>query len=97
MSASTTTSIKLDDDLKARLKALAATRRRTVHWLMREAIAEYVAREEGGAEAPRAPAPQPPPSRPPLAAAPPPSQEAYEWLAQLEAKGVSVRPSRRRL
>ena len=42
----TATSIKLDDDLKGRIQHLAATRRRTPHWIMREAIAEYVQREE---------------------------------------------------
>lgn len=40
------TSIKLDDDLKGRVKHLAAARRRSPHWIMREAIAEYVSREE---------------------------------------------------
>ena len=80
MAASTTTSIKLDDALKARLQQLAAARRRTVHWLMREAVAEYVEREEqravtawndfqaGGGDK---------------------TQEAYAWLARLEAKGIS--------
>lgn len=38
--------IKIDDDLKARLKRLAEARQRTSHWLMREAILQYVAREE---------------------------------------------------
>lgn len=38
--------IKIDEDLKARLKRLAEARQRTSHWLMREAILEYVAREE---------------------------------------------------
>ena len=41
-----TTSLKLDGVLKARLQRLATTRRRTAHWLMREAIAQYVEREE---------------------------------------------------
>jgi predicted transcriptional regulator len=40
------TSIKLDDELKGRVQNLAAARRRTSHWIMREAIAEYVEREE---------------------------------------------------
>ena len=39
-------SIKIDEDLKARLKRLADSRQRTSHWLMREAISQYVAREE---------------------------------------------------
>jgi predicted transcriptional regulator len=40
------TSLKLDDNLKGRVRHLAATRRRTAHWIMREAIAQYVEREE---------------------------------------------------
>lgn len=40
------TSIKLDDDLKGRIQHLADVRRRSAHWLMREAIEQYVAREE---------------------------------------------------
>lgn len=40
------TSIKLDDDMKGRVKHLAKARQRTSHWIMREAIAQYVEREE---------------------------------------------------
>ena len=40
------TSIKLDDDLNNRVRRLAAQRQRSPHWIMREAIREYVAREE---------------------------------------------------
>jgi predicted transcriptional regulator len=40
------TSIKLDDELKGRVQHLAEARRRSAHWIMREAITEYVAREE---------------------------------------------------
>lgn len=40
------TSIKLDDDLKGRVQHLASARRRTSHWIMREAISQYVEREE---------------------------------------------------
>ena len=40
------TSIKIDDELKSRVKALASQRRRTPHWIMLEAIRQYVAREE---------------------------------------------------
>jgi len=40
------TSIKLDDELKGRVQDLAAARRRSSHWIMREAIAQYVEREE---------------------------------------------------
>lgn len=40
------TSIKLDDELKGRIQHLAEIRRRSSHWIMREAIAQYVDREE---------------------------------------------------
>ena len=38
--------IKIDEDIKARVKRLAHSRQRTAHWLMREAITQYVEREE---------------------------------------------------
>ncbi|MBK6613268.1 ribbon-helix-helix protein, CopG family [Ottowia sp.] len=38
--------IKIDEDIKARVKRLAEARHRTAHWLMREAITQYVEREE---------------------------------------------------
>ena len=41
-----TVSVKLDEATHQRLKQLADTRSRTPHWLMREAIETYVAREE---------------------------------------------------
>ena len=40
------TSVKLDDDLKSRIQHLAETRNRSAHWIMREAIRDYVEREE---------------------------------------------------
>ncbi|WP_439633316.1 CopG family ribbon-helix-helix protein [Glycocaulis sp.] len=40
------TSIKLDDDMKRRVQDLARTRKRSSHWIMREAISQYVEREE---------------------------------------------------
>lgn len=40
------TSVKLDDDMKGRVQHLAVVRKRTSHWIMREAIAQYVEREE---------------------------------------------------
>ena len=40
------TSVKLDDDLKGRVRQLAGQRRRSAHWIMREAIEQYVEREE---------------------------------------------------
>ncbi|WP_116368616.1 CopG family ribbon-helix-helix protein [Parahaliea mediterranea] len=42
----TPTSIKLDDELRSRIQHLADHRRRSAHWLMREAIEQYVEREE---------------------------------------------------
>lgn len=41
-----TTSLKLDVKVKERVQRLASARRRSPHWLMREAIEEYVDREE---------------------------------------------------
>lgn len=40
------TSIKIDDTLKARVQQLASQRRRSPHWIMLEAIQQYVEREE---------------------------------------------------
>jgi predicted transcriptional regulator len=40
------TSVKLDDQLKNRIQHLAEVRHRSTHWIMREAIREYVDREE---------------------------------------------------
>lgn len=38
--------VKIDADTKARVQRLAAARNRSPHWLMREAISQYVEREE---------------------------------------------------
>jgi predicted transcriptional regulator len=38
--------IKIDEDTRIRVKRLADARQRTPHWLMREAIRQYVEREE---------------------------------------------------
>ena len=38
--------IKIGEDIKVRVKRLAEARHRTSHWLMREAITQYVDREE---------------------------------------------------
>lgn len=46
MALASTTSLKLDPAMKERIQRLAEARRRTSHWIMREAIAEYIAREE---------------------------------------------------
>ncbi len=40
------TSVKLDDDMKGRVQHLAEARQRTPHWIMREAILQYIEREE---------------------------------------------------
>jgi predicted transcriptional regulator len=40
------TSLKIDDALKGRVLALAEQRRRSAHWIMLEAIQQYVDREE---------------------------------------------------
>ena len=46
MATSSTTSLKLDQKLKQRVQRLAASRRRSAHWVMREAVEQYVGREE---------------------------------------------------
>ncbi len=46
MPSASTTSLKLDPTMKERIQRLAEARRRTSHWIMREAIDEYVSREE---------------------------------------------------
>ena len=38
--------IKIDQDTRDRVKRLAEARHRTSHWVMREAISQYVEREE---------------------------------------------------
>ena len=39
-------SVKLDPETKAKLEHLAQARDRSPHWMMREAITQYVEREE---------------------------------------------------
>lgn len=51
MTKATTTSLKLDPAMKERVQKLAAARDRSPHYVMREAIEEYVNREEARAEA----------------------------------------------
>lgn len=48
MAAATTypIAIKIDQDTRDRIKRLAEARHRTSHWVMREAISQYVEREE---------------------------------------------------
>ena len=38
--------VKLELDIRDRLKTLASSRQRSTHWMMREAIAQYIEREE---------------------------------------------------
>ncbi len=38
--------VKIDPELKTRLRSLANAQHRSTHWLMREAIRQYVEREE---------------------------------------------------
>lgn len=40
------TSVTLDDDLNSRIQQLAEARQRSTHWIMREAIRNYLDREE---------------------------------------------------
>ena len=44
--SNTTMGVKLDEETRDRLKALAETRRRSAHWLMKEVITQYLEREE---------------------------------------------------
>ena len=44
--AAKTVSVKLDADTRARVESLAEARHRSAHWVMREAITQYVEREE---------------------------------------------------
>lgn len=39
-------SVKIDDALKARIQTLAEHKQRSPHWIMREAIEQYVTKEE---------------------------------------------------
>jgi predicted transcriptional regulator len=39
-------SVKLDAETRTRIEHLAEVRHRTTHWMMREAISQYVDREE---------------------------------------------------
>jgi predicted transcriptional regulator len=41
-----TTSLEMDSEMRVRVRRLAEACRRSAHWVMREAIAEYVEREE---------------------------------------------------
>ena len=44
--ATVSVSVKIDLQVHERIRRLAETKRRSAHWLMREAIHQYVEREE---------------------------------------------------
>jgi predicted transcriptional regulator len=46
MPSVSTTSLKLDAKIKKRMQKLAEVRSRSAHWLMRQAIEQYLEREE---------------------------------------------------
>ena len=41
--------VKIDPEMKERMKRLAEAKQRTPHWMMREAIRQYIEREEKSA------------------------------------------------
>lgn len=44
--STTTMGVKLDQETRERLKRLSAAKARSPHWLMREAVRQYLEREE---------------------------------------------------
>lgn len=46
MAAAPATSIKLDAEIKERMNQLAIARDRTLHWMLLEAVKQFVEREE---------------------------------------------------
>lgn len=46
MAATHPVAVKLDPNVLGRIKELAKARHRTPHWMMREAVEQYVEREE---------------------------------------------------
>jgi predicted transcriptional regulator len=46
MTKLTTMGVKLDEDIRTRLKTLGGNRDRTPHWLMKKAITDFLDREE---------------------------------------------------
>ncbi len=46
MTKMTTMGVKLDEEIKSRLKSLGESRDRTPHWLMKKAITDFLDREE---------------------------------------------------
>ena len=41
-----TISVKLDNDMRDRIRIIADAKKRTTHWVMRQAIEQYIEREE---------------------------------------------------
>jgi predicted transcriptional regulator len=83
------TSIKLDPETKDRVQRLAASRKRTAHWVMKEAIEQYVIREESLEAAHQAALGAWENYK--LTGLHLTLEEADEWLAQLEA-GNDIEP-----
>lgn len=46
VSATKTVSVKLDNDMRDRIRIIADAKKRTTHWIMRQAIEQYIEREE---------------------------------------------------
>ena len=46
MAKTTTMGVKLDDEIRTRLKTLGKSRDRTPHWLMKKAIIDFLDQEE---------------------------------------------------
>lgn len=44
--STTAVAVKIDSEVKERIKRLAELKQRSTHWLMKEAILQYVEREE---------------------------------------------------
>ena len=44
--ATTTTGVKLDPETRERLKRLGEAKQRSTHWMVKEAIAQYLTNEE---------------------------------------------------
>ena len=50
MAATSTATFELDAEMKARVQQLAAQKRQSSHWVMREAISRYIEDEERRAQ-----------------------------------------------
>ena len=83
-------SVKIDDALKGRVQHLAATRKRSSHWIMREAIARYVEQEEAREGVKQAAVAAWEDYR--LTGLHATFEEADAWLAELEGGGTAEPP-----